>query len=187
MNRTLAVLPVLVCLSTACSAPAAEKDPVVVIDTTFGPIKVELDAHKAPTTVQNFLAYVDDKFYDGTIFHRIVPGFVIQGGGMGPDMREKQTKPAIKNEAGNGLSNARGTIAMARTQVPDSATAQFYINLGDNTALDRANAQDGFGYCVFGKVTDGMAVVDKIGAVKRGPGDVPTQPVLIKSVRREGP
>lgn len=185
MNRVLAALPVIACLAGACSAPAAEKNPVVAIDTSFGPVKVELYPDKAPVTVQNFLAYVDDKFYDGTIFHRVVPGFVIQGGGLGADMREKPTKASIKNEAGNGLSNARGTIAMARTNDPNSATSQFYINLKDNTMLDRANAADRVGYCVFGKVIDGMDVVDKIASVKLR-GQVPSQPVMIKSVRREG-
>ncbi len=160
----------------------------VLIETSQGTIKAELDGDKAPITVANFLAYVDDKFYDDTIFHRVIPDFMIQGGGFAPGLRQKTTKAAIKNESGNGLSNKRGTLAMARTNVPDSATAQFFINLKDNTFLDKAQAQDGVGYCVFGKVTEGMDVVDKIKAVATGRRgmheNVPTQDVVIKSIRR---
>jgi cyclophilin family peptidyl-prolyl cis-trans isomerase len=169
---------------------AADKNPVVVIDTSMGKIKVELYPDKAPITVKNFLGYVDDKFYDGTIFHRVISGFMIQGGGYegGKPITpggEKKTKPPIKNEAANGLSNKLGTIAMARTNVPDSATAQFYINHKDNNFLDKEKAPDGVGYCVFGKVLDGMDVVNKIAAVKTTkPGDVPVEPVMIKSIRR---
>jgi cyclophilin family peptidyl-prolyl cis-trans isomerase len=172
----------------ASSAAGEEKNPVVTIETSMGTIKVELNAEKAPITVKNFLGYVDDKFYDGVIFHRVIPNFMIQGGGMLPGMKEKGTKLPIKNEGGNGLDNERGTLAMARTGVPDSATAQFFINLKANTFLDRANSQDGVGYAVFGKVIDGMDVVDKIAGVstgKRGPhGDVPIDDVVIKSIRR---
>jgi peptidyl-prolyl cis-trans isomerase B (cyclophilin B) len=172
----------------ATVAADPNKNPVVVIDTTMGTIKVELYADKAPDTVKNFLSYVDDKFYDGTIFHRVISNFMIQGGGMEPSMKEKTTKAAIKNEAANGLSNATGTIAMARTMDPHSATAQFFINVKDNTFLDKANARDGFGYCVFGKVTDGMDVVNKIKGVKTanrgGHQNVPTEDVVIKSIRR---
>ncbi len=160
----------------------------VLIETSQGTIKAELDGDKAPITVANFLAYVDDKFYDDTIFHRVIPDFMIQGGGFAPGLRQKTTKAAIKNESGHGLSNKRGTLAMARTNVPDSATAQFFINLKDNTFLDKAQAQDGVGYCVFGKVTEGMDVVDKIKAVATGRRgmheNVPTQDVVIKSIRR---
>jgi cyclophilin family peptidyl-prolyl cis-trans isomerase len=160
----------------------AEKNPVVVMETSLGTIKIELDEQKAPITVKNFLGYVDDKFYDGTIFHRVISNFMIQGGGLEPGMKEKKTNEPIKNESGNGLSNTRGTIAMARTMNPDSATAQFYINVGDNSGLDRQR------YCVFGKVIDGMDVVDKIRAVstttKGGHRDVPEEDVIIKSVRR---
>jgi peptidyl-prolyl cis-trans isomerase A (cyclophilin A) len=169
---------------------AADKNPVVVIDTSMGKIKVELYPDKAPITVKNFLSYVDDKFYDGTIFHRVISGFMIQGGGYeaGKPITpggEKKTKPPIKNEAANGLSNKLGTIAMARTNVPDSATAQFYINHKDNNFLDKEKAPDGVGYCVFGKVLDGMDVVNRIAAVKTTkPGDVPVEPVMIKSIRR---
>src|SRR5262245_54814774 len=133
----------------------------VMMETSQGTVKLELDGDKAPVTVANFLGYVDDKFYDGTVFHRVMPDFMIQGGGFEPGMRQKRTKAPIKNESGNGLSNARGSIAMARTSDPDSATAQFFINVVDNAAhLDRAR------YCVFGKVVEGMDVVDKIKGVR---------------------
>src|SRR5262249_28045138 len=161
---------------------AEGKNPMVLISTSMGDIKVELDEQKAPVTVKNFLAYVNDKFYDGTVFHRVIPGFMIQGGGMDKDMKEKATKPAIKNEAGNGLKNSVGTIAMARTNVVDSATAQFFINVKDNTFLNhRDETQPGFGYAVFGKVVDGMDVVHKIESVPTGNSgmhqNVPNQPV----------
>jgi cyclophilin family peptidyl-prolyl cis-trans isomerase len=160
----------------------------VLMSTSLGDMTIELDPTKAPTTVKNFLGYVDDGFYDGTIFHRVISNFMIQGGGFEPGMKQKANKGPIKNESTNGLSNKRGTIAMARTNVPDSATSQFFINVKDNDFLDRAQAQDGVGYCVFGKVVDGQDVVDKIKAVKTGSkgghGDVPVQDVVINSVRR---
>jgi len=172
---------------------AADKNPVVVMDTSMGKIKVELYPDKAPITVKNFLDYVDDKFYDGTTFHRVIPNFMIQGGGFKPGLAEKDTKKAIKNESTNGLENQRGTIAMARTRVPDSATAQFFINVKYNDSLDRVRARDRVGYCVFGKVIDGMDVVDKIVDVptttvphpKTGDPmeNVPAQDVMIKSIR----
>ncbi|HYV35386.1 MAG TPA: peptidylprolyl isomerase [Gemmataceae bacterium] len=167
-------------------SPAAEqgKNPVVVIETSMGNIKVELFEDKAPITVKNFLEYVDAKHYDGTIFHRVIKDFMIQGGGMDVNNKQKPTKAPIKNEAGNGLANARGTIAMARTNNPDSATSQFFINTVDNKFLDRANAQDKVGYCVFGKVLEGMDVVDKIRAVQVGANDVPQNVIVIKSVRK---
>ncbi len=162
----------------------------VVLETSLGTIKLELYPDKAPVTVQNFLAYVDEGFYDGTVFHRVIPNFMIQGGGMEPGMKQKQTKAAIKNESANGLSNTRGTVAMARTSVPDSATAQFFINVTDNGFLDRSQARDGVGYCVFGKVVEGLDVVDKIKAVKTtskgGHADVPVTDVVIQSARRQG-
>ncbi len=156
----------------------------VVLETSQGAIKLELDADKAPVTVANFLSYVEDEFYDGTIFHRIIPTFMIQGGGFAPGLKQKKTKAAIKNEAPNGLSNTRGSIAMARTNDLHSATAQFFINVADNRGLDdRASP-----YCVFGKVVEGMDVVDKIKAVstgRRGPHEnVPVQDVMIVSARR---
>jgi cyclophilin family peptidyl-prolyl cis-trans isomerase len=170
-------------LALAAGTARAE-NPVVAINTSVGTIKVELFPDKAPGTVKNFLDYADDKFYDGTIFHRVIKTFMIQGGGMEQGLREKRTKAPIKNESANGLSNQRGTIAMARTNVPDSATSQFFINVKDNTFLDKAQAQDGVGYCVFGKVIDGMDVVDKIKDVKTRRGDVPLEDVVIKSIRR---
>src|SRR5205085_7288857 len=149
------------------------------METSHGTITIELEDDKAPITVKNFLAYVDEGFYNGTIFHRVIPNFMIQGGGFEPGMKQKNVKAAIKNESTNGLSNKRGTLAMARTNVADSATSQFFINVKDNDFLDRAQAQDGVGYCVFGKVVDGLDVVDKIKAVKTGNkgghGDVPVQ------------
>ncbi len=161
----------------------------VVMETSMGTIKIQLDGDKAPVTVQNFLSYVDEGFYDNTVFHRVIADFMIQGGGMEPGLREKKTKDPIQNESGNGLSNLRGAIAMARTNRPDSATAQFFINVKDNRFLDKANAQDRVGYCVFGKVIEGMDVVDQIKAVptaRRGHhDDVPTKDVIINSVRRE--
>jgi peptidyl-prolyl cis-trans isomerase B (cyclophilin B) len=159
----------------------------VVIETSLGTLKIELYADKAPITVANFLGYVADQFYDNTIFHRVIPGFMIQGGGFESGMKQKKTKANIKNESSNGLSNSRGTLAMARTSVPDSASSQFFINAKDNTFLDKAQAQDRVGYCVFGKVIEGADVLAKIEAVKTatksGHGDVPVQDVIIRSVR----
>ncbi len=177
-------------LTSSLSAQPASgaKNPVVVMETSKGTIKIELYPDKAPDTVKNFLSYVDKKHYDGTIFHRVMPTFMIQGGGMNPGLAEKKTDGPIKNEAGNGLSNARGTIAMARTGNPHSATAQFFINTVDNRFLDKENARDGWGYCVFGKVIDGMDVVDKIKNVSTGNvgphGDVPKEDIIIKSVKK---
>jgi cyclophilin family peptidyl-prolyl cis-trans isomerase len=174
-------------LAVISASTARAANPIVVMETSEGTIKIELFEDKAPVTVKNFLSYVDDKHYDGLIFHRVIESFMIQGGGFEPGMKEKKTKDPIKNEAGNGVSNARGTIAMARTNDPDSATSQFFINVKDNTFLDRAQAQDKVGYCVFGRVIEGMDVVDKIKAVKTGSKmghtDVPLQDVVIKSVR----
>lgn len=171
-------------LATSCllSAPALAQK--VRLTTTMGDIVLQLDAEKAPKTVANFVQYVKAGQYDGTVFHRVIDGFMIQGGGMTPDMEEKPTRAPIPLESKNGLSNKRGTVAMARTQVPDSATAQFFINLADNSRLDAANSPDGNGYAVFGKVTEGMDVVDKIRAVptgnKAGHQNVPQTPILIK-------
>jgi cyclophilin family peptidyl-prolyl cis-trans isomerase len=193
--RRFAIL--FVALSALGSAAALgqekNKNLVVIMDTTHGKIVIELFADKAPVTVKNFLQYVDEKYYDGTIFHRVIPNFMIQGGGFEPGNvakdEEKKTRPPIKNEAGNGLSNERGTIAMARTPEPDSASAQFFINVKDNVRLDRANAGDGVGYAVFGRVIDGMDIVDKIRQVKTttmGPHEnVPVQDVVIRTVRRK--
>ena len=159
----------------------------VVITTSLGTIKAELYSDKAPTTVSNFLAYVDEGFYNGTIFHRVIPNFMVQGGGFTPGMSQKATKAQIKNEAANGLKNDRGTLAMARTQVVDSATCQFFINHKNNDFLNYQSATpQGFGYCVFGKVTEGLDVVDKIAAVQTGMGDVPKTTVTIISITRDG-
>jgi cyclophilin family peptidyl-prolyl cis-trans isomerase len=190
----------LAAVGFAAPACAAADNPVVVMETSMGTIKLELFADKAPVTVKNFLGYVDDKFYDGTIFHRVMGkenserDFMIQGGGFA-DYKEKPAKPPIRNEAGNGVSNKRGTLAMARTNNPDSATAQFFINVADNDFLDRSPRSAG--YAAFGKVIEGMDVVDKIKAVRTGSKEftvaggqktdfdnVPVQDVVIKSVRR---
>ncbi len=163
----------------------------VVMETSMGNIEIELDGEKAPETTKNFLQYVDDKFYDGTIFHRVIPNFMIQGGGMTEKMDEKKTRAPIKNEGTNGLSNKKGTIAMARTMDPNSATAQFFINVVDNAGLDHTSPSSPrtWGYAVFGKVTNGMDVVEKIRVVPTGShgmhDDVPVKPVVIKSVRRK--
>lgn len=162
-----------------------KENPIVVMETSMGTVKMELFPKKAPISVENFLKYVDNKHYDGTIFHRVIKGFMIQGGGFEPGMREKRDKfPAIKNEGGNGLTNDRGTLAMARTNVPDSATSQFFINVVDNDFLNRANAKDRVGYAVFGKVIAGMDVVDKIRYVRTAEQDIPIEDVVIKSIRR---
>lgn len=167
---------------------ADTKHPVVVIKSNMGVIEIELDAEKAPVTVENFLSYVKDAFYDSTVFHRVIPNFMIQGGGFTIDMKRKETKPPIVNEAKNGLKNRRGTITMARTPEINSATCQFFINLVNNNSLNHKNdSPRGYGYAVFGKVTKGMDVVDKIAAVKTGIvggyRDVPLSPVIIESVR----
>ncbi|MBF0614985.1 MAG: peptidyl-prolyl cis-trans isomerase [Magnetococcales bacterium] len=166
--------------------PKTGAHPMVTLTTNHGDIVLELDEAKAPISVQNFLSYVDAGFYDGLIFHRVIPGFMIQGGGMTPDLREKRNNAPIKNEADNGLLNARGTIAMARTQVVDSATSQFFINVADNAFLNHGKRD--FGYAVFGRVVSGMETVDKIAAVKtghnRGHSDVPMEPVTILKARR---
>lgn len=163
---------------------------MVKLHTNKGTIVLELNAEKAPKTVENFLDYARNGFYDGTIFHRVIDGFMIQGGGMEPGMREKKTNSPIQNEANNGLTNERGTIAMARTPDPHSATAQFFINVSDNTFLNfRSETMDGWGYCVFGKVVDGMDVVDSIRNVETGSfgfhQDVPKEDVIIESVEVE--
>ena len=179
-------------VAAPAAAPAAEQakeTDMVIIKTTLGDIKVKLAADKAPLTVANFLAYADAKHYDGTIFHRVIDGFMIQGGGFDRNMRQKPTKAPIKNEAANGLQNKRGTLAMARTAIVDSATSQFFINVKDNGFLDfRAPNPQGFGYCVFGEVVEGMDVVDQIKGVrtgvKAGMSDVPLETVEILSVSR---
>ena len=171
-----------------CSAPAWAQQKVKLA-TSQGDIVIELDRAKAPKSVDNFLQYVKAGHYNGTIFHRVIKNFMIQGGGMKPDMSEKPTRPPIALESRNGLSNARGTVAMARTMDPNSATAQFFINVKDNDFLDQPNARDGNGYAVFGKVVAGMDVVDKIRAVpvgdKGGHQNVPVKPVTINKATVE--
>ena len=160
---------------------------MVRIETSLGDFTLELDAGKAPISVANFLAYVDDGFFDGLIFHRVIPGFMIQGGGFTPDMKQKKNGAPIKNEAANGLTNSRGTIAMARTNVVDSATAQFFINLKDNDFLDHQGPAN-YGYAVFGKVVDGLDTIDRIAKErtgrKAGHDDVPVNDVVIVSAKR---
>ncbi len=182
-------LAILAAVVPGDAQETAKGNPKVVLDTSKGKIVIELFADKAPQTVQNFLAYVDAKFYDGTIFHRVIPSFMIQGGGFTADMNQKPTNDPIKNEADNGLENQRGTIAMARTSDPDSATGQFFINGVDNDFLNfKSKTPQGWGYAVFGKVVDGIEVIDAISAVKTGTSgmysDVPVEPVVIKSARR---
>ncbi len=188
LKRTLTIITLLLCMSgiaAVAGAAGPAKTQVVLMKTSLGDVKIQLDPQKSPITVKNFLEYVKSGFYSGTIFHRVIPGFMVQGGGFTVDMQEKRTRAPIKNEAGNGLKNDRGTIAMARMPNPDSATAQFFINVVNNDGLNRPSP-DGFGYAVFGKVIAGMDVVDKIAGVKTtmrmGMQDVPETPVVIKSV-----
>ena len=188
-------MPILVALlgfllQTPAPAPApqpAPGNPLVVIETSEGPIVAELFKDRAPVSVENFLQYVREGYYPGTIWHRVVPGYVIQGGGYTAELVERATHPPIQNEATNGLSNRRGTLAMARTRQARSATSQFYINLVNNPSLDhRGFAPDDFGYAVFGRVLEGMAVVDRIAAVRTtsrdGMDTVPVTPVLITRI-----
>ncbi len=171
------------------AARTAARNPVVIMETTMGTIKIELFMGKAPITAKNFLDYTSSGFYDGTIFHRVVPGFVVQGGGYTENMTPKPTRPGIQNESKNGLKNLRGTLSMARYDDPNSATSQFFINLKDNSNLDPSGG--GWGYAVFGKVIEGMDVVDKIAAVKTATRsvmgtpfqNVPVQPVIVKSAK----
>ncbi len=169
---------------------AESTNAAVVIETSMGSITAELLADAAPKTVENFLAYVDDEFFDGTIFHRVIPDFMIQGGGFTADMQQKACKPPVENEASADLGNDRGTLAMARTSDPHSATAQFFINHKDNDFLNHTDdSAQGFGYCVFGKVTDGLDVVDamaKVATATTGQhGDVPVEAIEIVSIRRK--
>jgi len=193
-----AALPAIAAAPAAGAKPAQGPAPVIVVlKTTKGTIVTRLFPDKAPLTVKNFLEYAKAGHYDGTIFHRVVPGFVIQGGGFTPEMKEKPTKPAIRNEADNGLRNLRGTLSMARTGIVDSATSQFFINLADNGALDHRNGSaEGYGYAVFGEVIGGMdgkstmPVVDAIGKLKtgrvKGMDEVPLETVTITAVKIMG-
>jgi len=194
MRRVFIVLTLVVVIVEMGCSSNKEKivkpvNPVVVFETSKGNIKVELWGDKSPGTVSNFMSYVDEKFFDGLIFHRVIPGFMIQGGGFTPNMRQKATHAEIKNEASAAALNERGTLAMARTPQVDSATAQFFINLTNNAFLNhRDNSADGFGYCVFGKVSEGMDVVDTIAKVRTGNvgghENVPLEAVTIKSARK---
>jgi peptidyl-prolyl cis-trans isomerase B (cyclophilin B) len=187
MLRRIIMLFILFSIAVPGVAPAADKmNPVVILDTSKGKITLELNQEKASKTVENFLAYVASGHYNGTIFHRVIPDFMIQGGGFDSQMVQKPTKPPILNEADNGLVNSRGTIAMARTSDPNSATAQFFINVKDNSFLNHTGKNPrGWGYAVFGKVIEGMDVVDSIVGVKTGAKgmfrDVPLEEIVIKS------
>ena len=185
------VLCAALILFTGCNAMSESKNPVVTLETTKGNIIIELYPEKAPETVANFIQYVQDGFYDGTIFHRVIPGFMIQGGGFTTDMARKDTRDPIGNEADNGLANARGTLAMARTSDPHSATAQFFINVVDNAFLDHQSPTPrGWGYAVFGRVVDGMDVVDAIvespTGRSGGMSDVPVEAIVIEHAREAG-
>ncbi|HID50140.1 MAG TPA: peptidyl-prolyl cis-trans isomerase [Chromatiales bacterium] len=188
MKRIIPLLGLLLALSFALPGQAAGSNPQVEVETSLGSFVLELYPDKAPSTVANFLDYVNSGFYNGTLFHRVIDGFMIQGGGFTEDYQRKQTNPAIMNEADNGLKNERGTIAMARTGDPHSATSQFFINVSNNDFLNHtAKSPRGWGYTVFGKVIKGMDTVDKIRKVKTGPGgpfpkDAPRTPVVIKSM-----
>jgi cyclophilin family peptidyl-prolyl cis-trans isomerase len=186
-----ALKTLLFAFALSVSSIATAANPQVELRTSMGPIVIELEADKAPQTVENFLQYVKSGHYDGTIFHRVIPGFMVQGGGMTPDMREKQTRGPIKNEASNGVRNTAGTVAMARTGDPHSATAQFFINVADNGFLDfRGPTQQGYGYAVFGKVVKGMDVVNRIAQVPTGTkpphSDVPLKPIVIERAQIVG-
>lgn len=186
MPRKLFVAFVMVALSVGVAVAAGKHNPQVMMETSLGNVKLELYEKEAPISVRNFLDYAGSGFYKGTIFHRVIPGFMIQGGGFTTEFKQKPTKAPIRNEAANGLKNKRGTLAMARTGAPDSATSQFFINVADNDMLNRPNP-DGYGYTVFGKVVEGLDVVDRIKAVKtgfyRGFQDVPVEQVVIKSMK----
>lgn len=182
------LLALVLAFQAASPSPAADTRPKVVMETSMGRIVIALERDKAPVSVQNFLSYVRAGHYDGTIFHRVIPGFMAQGGGFDAQMKQKAVRAPIKNESANGLSNRRGTVAMARTGEPDSATAQFFINVVDNPRLDARGGQPG--YAVFGEVVEGMDVVDRIVAVpttSSGPYEnVPASPIVIKTARAEG-
>jgi len=190
LKKLFLIISIMVVLMAFATTIQANKtNPKVIMKTSMGDITIELYPDKAPITVKNFFSYVDEKFFDGTIFHRVMKRFMIQGGGLTPDFTEKPTKPTIKNEAANKLKNKRGTIAMARMPDKDSATSQFFINHVDNPGLDhRDNTPEGYGYAVFGKVINGMDVVDAIANVtimtKGGRANVPRETITIISIRR---
>ncbi len=192
LSLLFAALMIPLLMTATSMSMAAEQAPRVRLETTMGNIVLELDRERAPTTVDNFLTYVSDGFYDGTIFHRVIDGFMIQGGGYTADLSRKETRPSIKNEADNGLKNAHGSIAMARTSDPHSASAQFFINVADNAMLDyKAPNGRGWGYAVFGRVAEGMEVVDKIRTqttgVHAGFRDVPKRTITVTRAVVETP
>lgn len=190
MRRTILslLLTIPLLISTGIQA---QDNPIVIMETNKGNITIELWPDKAPVSVANFLRYIDDNFFDGLVFHRVIPGFMIQGGGLSPDLVQKSPYEAIANEASAAVPNARGTVAMARTQIVDSATSQFFINLTDNAFLNHTDETPaGFGYAVFAEVIEGMDVVDQIAAVETGLGkggqqNVPKEPVIITSAKRQ--
>ena len=179
----------LILAGAMATGVAGAQNPQVVFETSAGAFRLELFADEAPLTVENFLGYVDEGFYEGTIFHRVIPGFVIQGGGFSEDFTRKPTREPIVNEADNGLRNERGTLSMARTQAVDSATSQFFVNLADNDFLDHGERD--FGYAVFARVIEGMAVIDRIAAGetarRNGMADVPVEPVVVTQALRVEP
>jgi peptidyl-prolyl cis-trans isomerase A (cyclophilin A) len=185
MNNSLQRLAFALVTAAALTAPGSVFAQKVKLATSEGDIVLELDAAKAPKSVANFLQYVKSGHYNGTVFHRVISTFMIQGGGMTADLKEKTTRPPIELESRNGLVNQRGTVAMARTSDPNSATSQFFINVKDNDFLNQPQSRDGNGYAVFGKVVSGMEVVDKIKALPTGPGDVPLKPVIINKATVE--
>jgi peptidyl-prolyl cis-trans isomerase A (cyclophilin A) len=187
MFKKMLGVVVVICLTAGIACAAGKKNPVVVMETSLGNVKIELFEKEAPLSVKNFLEYANSGFYSGTIFHRVIPGFMAQGGGFTADRKQKPANAPIKNEAANGLKNDRGTIAMARTSAPDSATAQFFVNVINNDMLNRPSP-DGAGYAVFGKVIEGLDVVDKIVSVKTTNvnmvfQNLPATAVIIKSVK----
>lgn len=190
MRASMALWAAALAAAAACGGTDKTEAPVVVMETSKGTIRIETYPEQAPITVQNFIAYADSGFYDGTVFHRVIPGFVIQGGGFTPDLEQKGTRDPITNESDNGLKNLRGTLSMARTPAAHSATSQFFVNLQDNPALDYGGRQGAtYGYAVFGRVLEGMDVVDAISAVQTGTvvgmQDVPVDPVVIERARSE--
>jgi cyclophilin family peptidyl-prolyl cis-trans isomerase len=183
------LIPLVFSVQSFAEKTKVENKIKVLLETNYGDITLELDKEKAPITVENFLSYADSGFYDGTIFHRVIDNFMVQGGGFNPDMSQKKTNAPIKNEAKNGLANEVGTVAMARTNVVDSATAQFFINVNNNDFLDnKGDNASAYGYAVFGKVVEGMPIVNRMKAAstttKNGFQDVPKEPIIIKKVKR---
>ena len=184
MFKKLLSTVLMVCFTAGIACAEGKKNPVVTMETSLGNVKIELFEKEAPISVKNFLDYTKSDFYSNTIFHRVISGFMVQGGGFTADLKQKPTDAPIKNEAGNGLKNQRGTLAMARTGIVDSATAQFFINTVNNDFLNqRDKSPQGYGYAVFGKVVHGLDIVQKLGKVATGPQDVPLTPIIIESAQ----